>query len=87
MPPEKEEKKTNEEGKLKGGKKAAILLSILPEDKTAKIFSYLKETEIEKLVKYIVSLEPPDKNTTIEVLQEVLERIKNISPLSLLLSY
>ncbi len=80
MPPEKEEK-ANGNGKLKGGEKAAILLSVLPEEKTAKIFAHLKETEIEKLVKYIVSLEPPDKETTLQVLQEALERLKNISPL------
>lgn len=81
MPPQKEDNKSNEEGKLKGGEKAAILLSILPEEKTAKIFSHLKETEIEKLVKYIVSLEAPDKETTLNVLQEAIERLKNISPL------
>ena len=81
MPPQKKDNKSNEEGKLKGGEKAAILLSILPEDKTAKIFSYLKETEIEKLVKHIVSLEAPDKETTLNVLQEAIERLKNISPL------
>ncbi len=73
--------KNDKNGKLTGGKKAAILISLLPEDKTAKIFKHLKETEIERLVKHIVSLEPPDKETAKQVLEEALEKIKNISPI------
>ena len=77
MPDEKNKSKN----KLTGADKAAILLSLLPEEKTAKVFKHLKESEIERLVKHIVSMKPPDKETTKEVLSEALERIKSMAPL------
>ncbi len=73
--------KNNKNSKINGVKKVAILISLLPEDKTAKIFKHLKDTEIEKIVKQIVSMEPPDKETIKQILKEAIEQIKNMAPL------
>ena len=74
----KEDKK-----KLNGMKKAAILISTLPEEVTINIFKKLKEHEIERLIKTILTLEPPSKETIMEVLEEAYDHLKEVSPLKL----
>ncbi|RMA97505.1 flagellar motor switch protein FliG [Hydrogenothermus marinus] len=68
-------------GKLSGLEKAAILISLLPEEKTKNIFSHLKESEIEKIVKVIISLEHPDKETIKKIIKEALDKLKSMAPL------
>lgn len=68
-------------GKLSGLEKAAILISLLPEEKTKNIFSHLKESEIEKIVKVIISLEHPDKETIKKLIKEALDKLKSMAPL------
>ncbi len=68
---------------IPGSQKAAILLSALPEDKTAEIFKNLKEHEIEKLIKIIISLEPPSKETVKAVLEEAFNLLKETSPIKI----
>ncbi len=64
-------------------KKAAILISALPEEATVHIFKKLKEHEIEKLIKTILSLESPSKDVVKAVLEEAYDYLKNVSPLKL----
>ncbi|NPA52960.1 MAG: flagellar motor switch protein FliG [Aquificae bacterium] len=64
-------------------KKAAILLSALPEETASEIFKHLKDHEIEKLIKVIISLEPPTKEMVKAVLEEAFEQLKKISPIRL----
>ncbi len=61
--------------------KAAILVSALPEDVSVHIFKKLKEHEIEKLIKAILSLEAPSKEVVKEVLEDAYEHLQEISPL------
>ncbi len=68
---------------LKGPEKAAILLSLLPEEEAARIFKYLKEHEIEKLVKQILTIETPSKDLAKSVLEEAYEILKELTPLKI----
>ncbi len=68
---------------LKGVQKAAIFLSTLPEDKSAKIFKYLKEYEIEKLIKSFLTVETPTKEELKSVLDEFYNLLKEVSPIKL----
>ena len=61
--------------------KAAILVSALPEDVSVHIFKKLKEHEIEKLIKAILSLDAPSKDVVKEVLEDAYEHLQEISPL------
>jgi len=63
--------------------KAAVLISSLPEEASVKIFKQLKEHEVEKIVKTVLSLEPPSKEALVEVLEEAFEELKDITPLKL----
>ncbi|WP_231475363.1 hypothetical protein [Persephonella sp. KM09-Lau-8] len=56
-------RRKKQEKSLRGPEKAAILLSLLPEEVTVNIFKHLKEHEIEKLIKQILTIEPPSKDT------------------------
>ncbi len=73
----------NTQENIPGSKKAAILLSALPEDRASEIFKHLKDHEIEKLIKVIISLEPPSKEIVKAVLEEAFEQLKEISPIKL----
>ncbi|WP_084275509.1 flagellar motor switch protein FliG [Nitratiruptor tergarcus] len=68
---------------VNGLQKAAILISSLPEEVTVHIFKRLKEHEIEKLIKTILSLETPSKEVLKSVLEEAYEHLKNISPVKI----
>lgn len=63
--------------------KAAILISSLPEEVTVNIFKKLKEHEIEKLIKTILSLETPSKEQLRSVLQEAYDYLKTVSPIKI----
>ncbi|BCD68404.1 flagellar motor switch protein FliG [Nitratiruptor sp. YY09-18] len=73
----------NETANIPGIKKAAILVSSLPEDVTVEIFKSLKEHEIERLIKTILSLEPPNKDIVKGVLEDAYAHLKDISPLKI----
>ncbi len=77
MPEEKKEKN------LKGPEKAAILLSLLPEDATVTIFKHLKEHEIERLIKQILTIEPPSKEIAKQILEEAFESLREIAPIKI----
>jgi len=77
VPEEKKEKS------LKGPEKAAILLSLLPEEATVTIFKHLKEHEIERLIKQILAVEPPSKETAKQILEEAFEALKEIAPIKI----
>ncbi len=66
---------------LKGLDKAAILMSALPEEKSVKLFKLLKEHEIEKIIKTLMMLETPPKETLEAVLQEAWDFAKEVSPI------
>ena len=68
---------------LSGAQKAAILISSLPEGITVNIFKKLKEHEIEKLIKTILSLDSPSKETMQAVFEEAYEYLKSVSPLKI----
>jgi flagellar motor switch protein FliG len=70
--------------KLSGLDKAIILLSVLPEDKNVKIFKHLKQTDLEKVIKGLLVLDPPDKETIKKVLEEAYKEISEAAPLKLL---
>ncbi len=70
--------------KLSGVEKAAILLSILPEDKNIKIFKHLKQTELEKVVKALLTLEEPSSEKIKEIIQEAYKLLSEVAPLKLL---
>jgi len=82
-----EEKKNNKnqqnKSQLKGVEKAAILLSILPEHITVNIFKHLKEHEIEKLIKQILSMEPPSRETARQIMEEAFETLKEVAPIKI----
>ncbi|WP_456401259.1 flagellar motor switch protein FliG [Persephonella sp.] len=71
------------EKNLKGTEKAAILLSLLPEEATVNIFKHLKEHEIEKLVKQILSIETPTKETAKTILEEAYALLRESTPLKI----
>ncbi|WP_457639028.1 flagellar motor switch protein FliG [Persephonella sp.] len=79
MPEEKDKKEKN----LKGPEKAAILLSLLPEEATVTVFKHLKEHEIEKLIKQIISIEPPSKEVAKQILEEAFEALKEVAPIKI----
>ncbi|WP_456383967.1 flagellar motor switch protein FliG [Persephonella sp.] len=81
MPEEKKEKKDSKN--LKGPEKAAILLSLLPEEATVTIFKHLKEHEIERLIKQILSIEPPSKELAKQILEEAFEQLKEVAPIKI----
>jgi len=76
-----EEKKDSKN--LKGPEKAAILLSLLPEEATVTIFKHLKEHEIERLIKQILSIEPPSKELAKQILEEAFEKLKEVAPIKI----
>jgi flagellar motor switch protein FliG len=71
-----EDKKEN----LTGTTKAALLLSALPEENTVKVFQHLKEHEIEKIIKSLLNIEPPQKETLLEIFEEAYQILKEASP-------
>ncbi|WP_299229447.1 flagellar motor switch protein FliG [Sulfurihydrogenibium sp.] len=73
-----------EKSKLTGLEKAAILLSILPEEKNVKIFKHLKQTELEKIIKALLTLEEPTKENIKSVIQEAYKNLSEAAPLKLL---
>lgn len=73
-----------EKSKLTGLEKAAILLSILPEEKNVKIFKHLKQTELEKIIKTLLTLEEPTKENIKAVIQEAYKSLSEAVPLKLL---
>ncbi len=77
-----EEKTAQAEKKsgLQGTKKAALLLSALPEENTVKVFQHLKEHEIEKIIKSLLNVEPPPKEVLIEIFEEAYNTLKEASP-------
>ena len=75
----KDEKKVG----LSSLQKAAILVSSLPEEVTVKIFANLKEHEIEKLIKTILTLQPPSKDVVKNVLEEAYNHLKEVTPVKI----
>ncbi len=71
------------ESNLSSMQKAAILISALPEEATVKIFKKLKEHEIEKLIKTILTLDAPSKETLKAVLDDAYGYLKDVSPLKI----
>ncbi len=69
---------------LSGSEKTAILLSVLPEDKNVKIFKHLKQTDLEKVVKALLTLEEPSSEKIKEIIQEAYKLISEAAPLKLL---
>ncbi len=67
--------------------KAAILISTLPKDINVKVFQTLKDHEIEKLVKVMLSLEPPQKDVVKNILEEAYEYLRSVSPLKIAPDY
>ncbi len=65
---------------LSGAEKAAIFLSTLPEESTAKVFKSLRDYEIEKIIKAILSLDSPPKDVVHAVIKEAYEMLKETSP-------
>jgi len=72
-----------EEKKLSGLQKAAIFVSALPEEATVKLFKKLKEHEIEKLIKTILSIDTPSKETLKSVMEDAYSYLKELSPVKL----
>jgi len=72
-----------ENQKLSGLQKAAIFVSSLPEEATVKLFKRLKEHEIERLIKTILSIEPPSKEILKSVIEEAYTHLREISPVKL----
>ncbi len=75
--------KSGSTSELTNLKKAAILISTLPEEATINIFKKLKEHEIEKLIKTILSLETPSKENLKEVLKDAYTYLQDVSPLKI----
>lgn len=73
----------NKSDSLKGIQKAAIFLSMLPEDKSVKVFKHLKEHEIERVIKAFLTIDTPTKEQLKFVLDEAYEYLKEISPVKL----
>ncbi|WP_200763798.1 flagellar motor switch protein FliG [Nitrosophilus alvini] len=73
----------NKTSNLKGIEKAAIFLSALPEEKTVKIFKLLKEHEIERIIKTLLSIETPSKETLKNILEEAYAFLREVSPIKL----
>lgn len=70
--------------KLSGAQKAAILLSVIPEDKNVSIFKSLKQSELEKVVKALLTLEPPSKDVVKSVIDEAYKALSEAAPIKLL---
>ncbi|GAB6072154.1 flagellar motor switch protein FliG [Venenivibrio stagnispumantis] len=69
---------------MDNARKAAILLSILPENVVAEIFKYLKEHEIEKLVKALITMEEPKKEEVLSILEDAHNELMQVAPLKLM---
>ena len=76
-------KKGEKKVTLSNLQKAAILVSSLPEEVTVKIFSNLKEHEIEKLIKTILTLQTPSKDVLKNVLEEAYNHLKEVTPVKI----
>lgn len=70
--------------KLTPAEKAAILLSIIPEDKNVYIFRHLKQNDLEKVIKALLTLETPSKEVVKSVIEEAYKQISEAAPLRLL---
>jgi len=66
---------------LGGIDKAAILISALPEEKSVQLFKMLKEHEIEKIIKTLMSIETPGKEVLEAILREAWDYAKEVSPI------
>jgi len=69
---------------MDNARKSAILLSILPENVVSEIFKYLKEHEIEKLVKALITMEEPKKEEVISILEDAHNELMQVAPLKLM---
>lgn len=69
---------------MDNARKAAILLSILPENVVPEIFKYLKEHEIEKLVKALITMEEPKKEEVLSILEDAHNELMQVAPLKLM---
>ncbi len=76
-------KESEKKVRLSNLQKAAILVSSLPEEVTVKIFSNLKEHEIEKLIKTILTLQTPSKEVLKNVLEEAYNHLKEVTPVKI----
>ncbi len=63
--------------------KAAILISTLPEEVTVEIFKKLKDIEIERLVKTILTLPSPPKEEVVKILEDAYDQLKETSPIKI----
>lgn len=70
--------------KISGAQKAAILLSLIPEDKNVNIFKNLKQSELEKVIKALLTLESPSKDVIKSVIDEAFKALSEAAPLKLL---
>ncbi len=77
------QEKQKGKSEINGLKKAAILISALPEDVTVNVFKQLKEHEIEKLIKTILSIDTPSKDMLKMVMEDAYNHLKDISPIKL----
>lgn len=66
---------------LGGIDKAAILISALPEEKSVQLFKMLKEHEIEKIIKTLMSIETPGKEVLEAILREAWDYAREVSPI------
>ncbi|MEZ0323926.1 MAG: flagellar motor switch protein FliG [Hydrogenothermaceae bacterium] len=73
-----------DKNKISGSEKAAILLSIIPEDKNVNIFKHLKQADLEKVVRALLTLETPSKEVIKSVLDEAYKQLSESAPLRLL---
>jgi flagellar motor switch protein FliG len=69
--------------KITGLEKALILLSVLPEEKNIKIFRHLKQSDLEKVVKGLLSFEAPKKEIIKKVIQEAYKDLYETSTVKL----
>ena len=74
-----EERKSTE--RITGAQKGAILILSLPEDKAANIIKNLKEHEVDKIAKAMLTLGNVKKDLVKLVLNEAYEALKEIAPL------
>jgi flagellar motor switch protein FliG len=69
--------------KITGLEKALILLSVLPEEKNIKIFRHLKQSDLEKVIKGLLSFEAPKKEIIKKVIQEAYKDLYETSTVKL----
>jgi len=84
MPEEKEQKQEKEKQKterITGAQKAAILVLTLPEDVAVNVVKNLKEHELNKLAKTILTLGTIKKDMVQLVLKEAYQELVEIAPL------